>query len=90
MLDGMRADISPFRSESDAIAAPPTNPILTTAQLVNDAFERGQRAERSRCADVASLYPVFAYDGDTGELLRLRDNISQAIEKLILPGQPIP
>jgi hypothetical protein len=43
------------------------------------------------CADVALLYPLenFAYAGDTGELLRLRDAISQAIEKMVPVGQSI-
>lgn len=85
VLDGMRADVAPFRTEAKEL------PRLDTGKLVSEAFERGQRAERARCADVALLYPLenFAYAGDTGELLRLRDAISQAIEKMVPVGQSI-
>lgn len=64
---------------SDRLHAP-----QSVGDLIADAFTRGQRTERARCADIAALYPLekFAYDcANTGELLRLRDTISEAILK---------
>ena len=57
----------------------------TLAEQVQKAVIR----ERERCAEIAAMYPVFAYDGDTGELLRVRDCISQAILTKRLPGEMI-
>ena len=47
--------------------------------------------ERQRCAEIAGMYPIemFSYDGDTGELLRLRDDISQSILKGGIPGRMV-
>lgn len=54
--------------------------------------QRAIRDERQRCADIALFYPLekFAYDcANTGELLRLRDAISEAILKGSSVGQMI-
>jgi hypothetical protein len=73
----------------------PVQPItvgpLSIAELVRHAEQRAEAKERLRCSNVALLFPLenFAYNGDTGELLRLRDAISQAIEKMVHPGKPI-
>lgn len=72
-----------------SLSADRLSPPLSVGELVADAFERGRRVQRQQDADIASLYPVFAYDGDTGELLRARDAISQAIEKSLPPGEMI-
>ena len=47
--------------------------------------------EHARCAGIAGMYPIemFSYDGDTGELLRLRDDISQSILKGGVPGEMV-
>lgn len=56
------------------------------AEIVSDAV----REERERCAMVVQLYPLegMAYDvNNQGELLRLRDTLSEACLKVEVPGQ---
>ena len=56
-------------------------------EIVRDAIQ----AERQRCANVAAMYPLdgFCYDTNNhGEILRLRDTISEAILKAS-PGERI-
>lgn len=46
----------------------------------------GVRKERQRCAEIVALYPLegFCYDTNNhGEILRLRDTISEAILKSV-------
>lgn len=75
---------------------PRTLPPLPVLEKVDDIIVREVRAavrrERQRCADIAALYPLekFAYDcANTGELLRLRDTISEAILKGSRTGEGI-
>lgn len=59
---------------------------LTIAQMVEAAVLK----ERFRCADVAAMFPLegFCYDTNNhGEILRLRDTISEAILKTRTPGE---
>ena len=68
---------------SDRLHAP-----LGFMEIVDDAI----KAERERCANIAAYYPLekFAYDcANTGELLRLRDTISEAILKDVPKGEMI-
>lgn len=58
-------------------------------RTIADQIQIAVLKERQRCADIAALYPVFAYDGDTGELLRVRDLISEAILQCKLPGEMV-
>lgn len=63
-----------------------------TPEMVAGAVRRAHLAERIRCAEIAGLYPLekFAYDcANTGELLRLRDCISEAILKGSAAGEMI-
>lgn len=60
-------------------------------EKVNDVIARevavAIRQERQRCANLVALYPLdgFCYDTNNhGEILRLRDTLSEAI----LKGQP--
>ena len=56
-------------------------------EIVRDAI----LAERQRCANIAAMYPLdgFCYDTNNhGEILRLRDTISEAILKAA-PGERI-
>ena len=60
---------------SDRLHAP-----LGFMEIVDDAI----KAERLRCANIAALFPLdgFCYDTNNhGEILRLRDTISEAIQK---------
>lgn len=69
---------------ADRLLAP-----ASQVEVIEGALRRARLAERLRCANIASQYPVFAYDGDTGELLRLRDAISESILKGGSPGEMI-
>lgn len=71
---------------SDRLAPPES-----IGDLIRKAEERATRIERMRCASLISLYPLdgFCYDTNNhGEILRLRDTLSEAILKAA-PGQRI-
>lgn len=71
---------------SDRLNAP------VAREIVEGAIRRAHIAERLRCANIAAMYPLenFAYDcANTGELLRLRDCISEAILKDVPAGEMI-
>lgn len=58
----------------------PTSPT----ELLEGAIRRAHIAERMRCANIVALYPLdgFCYDTNNhGEILRLRDTLSEAILK---------
>lgn len=67
----------------------PTGRIQRTiAELIAEAVQK----ERLRCAEVVQLYPLegFCYDTNNhGEILRLRDTLSEAVMKVEVPGQGI-
>jgi len=66
--------------------------MIEPGKIYRTLAEEIQRAvirTRERDAEIAQMYPVHAYDGDTGELLKLRDAISEAIRKRSLPGEMI-
>lgn len=57
-----------------------------TAEILAGAIQRAKHAERIRCANIAALFPLdgFCYDTNNhGEILRLRDTISEAILKSV-------
>ena len=59
-------------------------PPLEVAELVEGAVRRAHIAERLRCANIAAMFDLtgFCYDTNNhGEILRLRDTISEAILK---------
>lgn len=61
---------------------------LTIRQMIEAAVLK----ERLRCADIAVQYPLdgFCYDtNNQGEILRLRDTISEAILKDVPAGEMI-
>lgn len=65
-------------------------PPQSVSDLILQAEERGRRMERVRCAEVVGLYPIEGMSYDTnnqGELLRLRDTLSEACLKVEVPGQ---
>jgi hypothetical protein len=67
-------------------------PQLEVAELIEGAIRRAHIAERLRCANIASMYPLehFTYDTNNhGEILRLRDTISEAILKNVPAGEMI-
>lgn len=69
-------------------------PAPHVAELVEGAIQRAKHAERIRCAQLISLYPVehMFYDDQnitTEEILRFRDTLSQAIEKDVPKGERI-
>jgi hypothetical protein len=54
------------------------------AKLIEGAVRRAHIAERLRCANIVAMYPLegFCYDTNNhGEILRLRDTLSEAILK---------
>lgn len=70
------------------MSLPPGRIQRTIAQIIREAV----RNERERCALVVQLYPMdgTAYDtNNQGELLRLRDTLSEAVLKVEVPGQGI-
>lgn len=57
-----------------------------TPEMVAGAVRRAHIAERIRCANIAAMYDLtgFCYDTNNhGEILRLRDTISEAILKSV-------
>lgn len=60
--------------------------------IIDGAIRRAHIAERLRCANVASQYPLEGFEYDTrshGDVLRLRDAISEAILKGVPAGEMI-
>lgn len=67
-------------------------PPKEVAELIEGAVRRAHLAERLRIAEQIQLYPLdhFAYDTNNhGELLRLRDTLSEAIRKNVPVGEMI-
>lgn len=67
-------------------------PPQEVSELIEGAIRRAHIAERLRCANVAANYPLqnFCYDtSNHGEILRLRDTISEAILKNVPVGEMI-
>ena len=68
------------------------HPSTPLSELIDGAVRRAHMAERLRCANVAAQYPLegFCYDpSNHGEILRLRDTISEAILKDVPAGEMI-
>ena len=67
----------------------PTGRIQRTiAELIAEAVQK----ERLRCAEVVQIFQLegFCYDTNNhGEILRLRDTLSEAVMKVEVPGQGI-
>lgn len=71
---------------ADRLSAP-----ASQVEVIEGALRRARLAERIRCANLAADYPLdgFAYapEHNLGELLRLKDSISQAILKGLPCGE---
>lgn len=66
------------------------NPPAEVAELIEGAIRRAKIAERIRCSQIVQLFPLdgFCYDTNNhGEILRLRDTLSEAVLKVERPGQ---
>lgn len=76
---------------ADRMQCPEAKPgriAKTIAEIVRDAV----LAERLRCSQIVQLFPLdgFCYDTNNhGEILRLRDTLSEAVLKVERPGQGI-
>lgn len=67
-------------------------PLQEVAELIDGAIRRAHIAERLRCANLVAMYPLegFCYDTNNhGEILRLRDTLSEAILKDVPKGERI-